>query len=63
MLNVRQAAALAKTGQLRAAAVAAERAVAADPNLALAYGCRIAVAVEAENHADTPWVNCPDRRP
>jgi tetratricopeptide (TPR) repeat protein len=53
VLNARQAAALTKTGPLKAAAVAAERAVEADPSLPLGYLSRLAVAMERDNHADT----------
>jgi hypothetical protein len=48
-----EAAALIKTGQLRAAAAAAERAVEADPGFKDAYIFRIGAALEARDNAGT----------
>jgi hypothetical protein len=52
-LDAHRAAVLAKTGQLRAGRAAAERAVAADPDLRPAYFSRILVALQGDDHADT----------
>lgn len=44
---------LSESGQMNAARAMAERAVAADPELKLAYLCRIVLATRAGDHADT----------
>lgn len=53
VLAVIEAGTLAKTGQLKAAAAAAERGVRADPELKEVYATRIVIALEAEDHAAT----------
>jgi hypothetical protein len=53
MINAIQSMTFMKRGQLPAATAAADRALAADPELRLACLCRVDVAAAARNHADT----------
>jgi tetratricopeptide (TPR) repeat protein len=53
LLDAIRAVSLTKSGQLKEARAVAERSVAADPELKLAYISRILVAIEEQNHADT----------